>query len=99
MAPLGQVDDDQTGESQPHVGMDGVPDVEELQGPQCRGKEGQQAKVNEPARSGSPGGPRSGRSFGRDAGPLLRSSRMFGIHGRHLPIGAITIPTAASLIY
>jgi hypothetical protein len=34
VAPLGQMDDDEAGEDQPHVRMDGVPDVQELQGSQ-----------------------------------------------------------------
>jgi hypothetical protein len=36
MATLCQVDDDQAGENQSYVSMDGVSDVEELQGPKCR---------------------------------------------------------------
>ena len=95
VATLCQVDNDQAGEGQPHVRMDGVPDVEELQGPQSRREEGQEAKVHEPARPGTPRGPRSGRSFGRGAdGPPLRSSWVLGIHGRHLSIWAVTSPTA-----
>jgi hypothetical protein len=35
-AALCQVDHDQACEGQPHVGMDGVADMEELQGPECR---------------------------------------------------------------
>jgi hypothetical protein len=36
VAALCQVDNDQACEGQPHVGMDGVADVEELQGSECR---------------------------------------------------------------
>jgi hypothetical protein len=40
VAALYQVDNDQACEYQPHVCMDGVADVEELQGPECRRGEG-----------------------------------------------------------
>ena len=40
VAALCQVDNDQAREGQPDIGMDGVADVEELQGPECRGGEG-----------------------------------------------------------
>jgi hypothetical protein len=43
VATLCQVDDDQAGENQPHVSMDGVSDVEELQGPKCRHHRDQEA--------------------------------------------------------
>jgi hypothetical protein len=43
--------------------------------------------VDEPARSGPPGGPRSGRSFGPGAyHPLLRIAWVPAIHGRHLSL-------------
>jgi hypothetical protein len=57
VAALCQVDNDEAGESQPYIRMDGVPGVEELQGPQCRRNEGQEAQVHEPARPGTPRGP------------------------------------------
>ena len=45
-----------------HVRMDGVSDVEKLQGPECRRKRGEEAKVHEPASSGRPHRRRSQRA-------------------------------------
>jgi hypothetical protein len=53
VAALRQVDNDQSCENQPHVCMDGIADVKELQGPQCRRDGGEEAKVHEPARPGT----------------------------------------------
>jgi hypothetical protein len=64
VAALYQVDNDQAGKGQPDIGMDGIADVEELQGPECRGGEDQEAEVHEPARPGTPHGPRSRRPSG-----------------------------------
>ena len=50
MTTLGQVDNDQAGEDQTYVGMDGVPDMQELQGPQGSSDASQEAKVDEPTR-------------------------------------------------
>jgi hypothetical protein len=43
VATLCQVVDDQAGENQPYVSMDGVSDVEELQCPKCRRHRDQEA--------------------------------------------------------
>jgi hypothetical protein len=63
MAALCQVDDDEAGESQPDIGMDGISNVEKLEGPKCGREEGQKANVREPARSDAPRGPRGSRSI------------------------------------
>ena len=54
VAALCQVDNDQAGERQPHIGMNGVSHVEELQGPERRCEEGDEAKMHQPARPGTP---------------------------------------------
>ncbi|HEX6858251.1 MAG TPA: hypothetical protein VF204_23390 [Streptosporangiaceae bacterium] len=59
VAPLCQVDYDQACERQPYVGVDGVADVEELQGSERRRGEDQEAQVHKPARPDTPSGPRS----------------------------------------
>ena len=88
MTTLCQVDDDETCKSQPHICMNGVPDVQKLQGPQCRCEEGQETKVHEPARPGTSRCPRSGPLLGLSAdGRPLRSSWVLDIHGStHLSI-------------
>jgi hypothetical protein len=48
--------------------MDGVADVEELQGSQCRRSEGQQAQVHKPAGPSPPPGRWSRRTSGRRTG-------------------------------
>jgi hypothetical protein len=52
VAALCQVDNYQACEGQAHVGMDGVADVEELQGSECRHGAGQEAEVHKPAGPG-----------------------------------------------
>jgi hypothetical protein len=80
MTTLGQVDNDQAGEDQTYVGMDGVPDMQELQGPQGSSDASQEAKVDEPTRSGAPG-EQPGCSFGRGVDRLLPlDSWVLGIH-------------------
>lgn len=54
MATLTQVDDDEPGERQADVGMDGVPDVEELQGAERCAQKGEESEMHEPAGPGWP---------------------------------------------
>jgi hypothetical protein len=77
------VDDDQAGERQPYIGVDGVADVQELQGSErCRGED-QETQVHKPAGPDAPSGPRlrpSCDGTGSDRlsvvhASLLRSSR------------------------
>src|ERR1700733_5314215 len=76
--------------------MDGVADVEELQGPDCRRGEGQEAEVHKPAGPGTPRGPRSG-PFGRARTVLPPCSFLIlGIHGCLLAIWVLQSSVAAA---
>ncbi|HEY3843566.1 MAG TPA: hypothetical protein VGL48_09985, partial [Acidimicrobiales bacterium] len=75
MTTLRQVDNEQTCEYQPHIGMDGVPDVEELQGPEGGSECAQETDMDRETGSGAPNGPPAARPFQRR--PSLRLERRF----------------------